>query len=130
MDAFFDELCDGVCVSDDEGGILYLNPAAEALLNARVPQSQGRTLCELLCGRMAAPGVKDFASVCELRDPASPCEGVTFHGRYGPLEIAEWKDFHVRRRSAWKSLRVRCLRAAPSLTGGGRHLTLIQDRSG
>ncbi len=126
---FFDELPDGVCISDARGNILYMNPAAERLLDASAPQMRGRTLCQLLCGRLAVDGAPECASTCELLKPGSPVSGVTFRGSLGPKEVARWSESGVRRDSIWRNLRVRCLKASPSLIGEGKHLTLIEDAS-
>lgn len=129
LETFFDELPDGVCMTDADGLLLYMNPAAERLLDATLERSRGTSLCALLCGHLAVVGSPECASTCALRRPASDAEAVTFRGAYGPKEIATWKDFKVQRRSIWKNLRVRCLKAMPALTGKGRHLTLIEDVS-
>ena len=127
VETFFDELQDGICMSDARGSILYLNPAAEHLLNTSSPATRGRSVCEVLCGHLAVDGAPECASTCELLKPGSAAQTVTFRGNYGPKEIATWKDFEVHRRSVWKNLRVHCLKA--SLTGEGKHLTLIEDAS-
>jgi signal transduction histidine kinase len=127
VEAFFDELPDGICISDARGSILYLNPAAERLLDLSNPRTQGRKLCEVLCGRLAVDGAPECATTCELLRPGSTAEAVTFRGNYGPREIATWNGSGVHRRAIWKNLRVRCLKASPSLIGEGKHLTLIED---
>ena len=129
IETFFDELSDGVCLSDARGNILYANPAAKNLLDISGPPVQAKTLCEVLCSHLAAAGASECASTCELLKPRSPTRAVTFRGDYGPKEIATWRDFTVQRRSVWKNLRVRCLKASPSLIGEGKHLTLIEDVS-
>lgn len=129
VETFFEELPDGICMSDARGRILYLNPAAESLLDTSILRSQGKTLCEVLCGHLAVGGAPECASTCELHRPGARTEAVTFRGTYGPKEIATWKDFKVQRRSVWKNLRVRCLKSSSSLIGEGKHLTIIEDVS-
>jgi signal transduction histidine kinase len=129
VEALFDELADGICISDANGGLRYLNPAAERLLDMTMARAHGRTLCEILCGHLAVGGASECASTCELLRPGSTAEAATFRGSYGPKEIASWKDFKVQRRSVWKNLRVRCLKSSSSLVGEGKHLTIIEDTS-
>ena len=129
VEAFFDELPDGLCVTDAHGAILYLNPAAERLLDVPLGQTRGKTLCGMLCGHLAVGGAHECATTCELLKAGSTAEAVTFRGSYGPKEIATWKDFTVQRRSVWKNLRVRCLKSSGALIGEGKHLTIIEDRS-
>ena len=127
VERFFDELSDGIVLSDVHGKILYLNPAAERLLQASSSKARKKRICELLCGHLSVDGEPECASTCELLRPGSAAEAVTFQGNYGPKEIATWRDFGVRRRRVYRNLRVRCLRAPASLVGRGRHLTLIED---
>ena len=129
IDPFFDELPDGVCVSDLKGQILYMNPAAERLLDTSIAKALGRPMCELLCGHLATGGRKECASDCALRRGDSGTQSVTFVGKRGPNEIYQWMDFRVQHRQVWKNLRVRCMKTAPSFLGEGRRLTLIEDRS-
>ena len=129
VEAFFDELSDGLCMTDAQGAILYLNAAAERLLDMPMARTLGKTLCETLCGHLAVGGSHECATTCELLKPGSAAEAVTFRGSYGPKETATWKDFKVQRRSVWRNLRVRCLKSSSSLIGEGKHLTIIEDRS-
>ena len=129
VEAFFDELPDGICVTDSHGSILYVNPAAAQILDVSRRQLHGKRLCELLCGHLSVGGAPECASTCELLRPGSSAEAATFLGNYGPKEVATWKDDRVSRRSVWKSLRVRCLKPPPSLAGEGKHLTIIEDAS-
>ena len=128
VEAFFDALPDGICMSDARGSVLYLNPAARRLLGISSTQTHGKTICEVLCGHLAVAGAHECASTCELLKPGSMAESVTFRGNYGK-ETATWKDFDVQRCSVSKDLRVRCLKASPSLIGEGKHLTLIENVS-
>lgn len=129
LETFFDELTDGICLTEGRGRIVYINPAAERLLDTTLERSAGTSLCSLLCGHLATGDSSECVSTCELLRPGSGAEAVTFRGAYGPKEVATWKDFKVQRRSIWKSLRVRCMKALPALTGKGRHLTVIEDVS-
>lgn len=129
LESFFDELTDGICLTEGQGKLVYMNPAAERLLDTTLERAAGTTLCSLLCGHLSTGSASECASGCELRRPGTDAEAVTFRGAYGPKEVATWKDFKVQRRSIWKSLRVRCMKASPALTGQGRHLTLIEDVS-
>lgn len=126
VEAFFDELADGICNSDARGNILYLNPAARHMLGL-TDSGVGRTLCAVLCGHLAAAGESECASTCRLLRPGSEGEAVTFQGNYGPHEVATWTNFRIRRQSVWKHLRVRCMKASASLVGEGKHLTIIED---
>jgi PAS domain-containing protein len=126
VEAFFDELSDGICITDFRGCILYVNPAAAHILEASRTQLQGKRLCELLCGHLAAGEASECASACELLKPGSTTRASAFLGNYGPKEIATWKDDRVARRSVWRTLRVRCLKASSSLVGEGKHLTIIE----
>jgi signal transduction histidine kinase len=128
VEAFFNELPDGMCISDAGGNILYLNPVAERLLGVSAQHEGGKTLCEVLCGHLAVNGAPECASTCELLKHGSSVEAVTFRGNYG-RETATWKDFDIQRRLVSKNLRVRCLKAPPSIVGEGKHLTLIEDIS-
>lgn len=127
MDPFFDELSDGICLSDDGGNILYMNSAAERLLDVPMRQAVGRTLCDILCGHLSAQSVQKCASNCALRRQAPEVDAVTFSGGYGLKDSFEWADFQIQRRSLTKNLRVRCLRTAPSFSGEGRRLTIIEE---
>jgi signal transduction histidine kinase len=129
VETLIDELPDGVCMSDAQGRVLYMNPAAEHLLDVSVSRAKGKPLCELLCRHLAVGGAPECASTCELLRPGSAVEAVTFRGAYGPKEIATWKDFKIQRRSVWKNLRVRCLKSSAELVGDGRRLTIIEDVS-
>ncbi|HEX4047826.1 MAG TPA: PAS domain-containing sensor histidine kinase [Elusimicrobiota bacterium] len=129
FEGLFDELQDGLCVTDAHGRLLYMNSSAERLLDVPFARASGKTLCELLCGHLAVDGASECASTCELQKPASAAGAVTFRGNYGPKEIATWKDFKVQRRSVWKNLRVRCLKSSSSLLGEGRHTAFIEDVS-
>ena len=71
MNPLFDEVSDGICASDTDGNILYMNRAAERMLETPFTQAKGRTLCELLCGRLETLGSKECASACPLRDSQS-----------------------------------------------------------
>jgi signal transduction histidine kinase len=129
VEAFFDELPDGVCMTDAQGVILYMNPAAERLMDVPFARTAGRSLCGLLCGHLAVDGRTECASTCELLKPGSKAEAATFRGSCGPKEVATWKDFKVQRRSVWKNFRVRCLKSSGSLIGEGKHLAIIEDVS-
>lgn len=129
LESLFDELTDGICLTEGQGRLVYMNPAAERLLDATLERSAAASLCSLLCGHLATDSASECASGCELRRPDSGAEAVTFRGAYGPKEVATWKDFKVQRRSIWKNLCVRCMKAPPAPTGEERRLTIIEDVS-
>ncbi|MFI5345531.1 MAG: ATP-binding protein [Elusimicrobiota bacterium] len=129
VEEVLDALSDGICLSDARGNILYANPAVWQLLEAPDLQARSKTLCQLLCGRLAVDGASECASTCELLKPGSSAASVTFRGSHGPKEVVTWKNFQVSRASVWKSLRVRCLKAPESAAGGGGRLTIIEDSS-
>lgn len=129
LDPFFDELPTGICVSDDAGNILYINPSAQRTLDLTAAKSTGHPLCEFLCGHLSAGEQSECASACGLKRPSSDAQVVSFVGKYGPKDSIEWKDFHIQRRQAWKNIRVLCMKTPPTFLGEGRRLTLIEDRS-
>jgi signal transduction histidine kinase len=132
IEPLFEQLTDGVCISDAEGNVLYMNPAAKRMLGVQEPQTEILNTCQLLCGRLFARGSESCAERCSLREKASADTQVTFQGRHGPLPMYEWKDIGVKRVEHWNHLRVRCLKAPGSSFGLGdeeRHFTLIEDAS-
>lgn len=129
MDPLFHDLSDGVCVSDVEGNILYLNPAAQRMLEThRLGEPQ--RICEILCARMAAQNGGSCAAQCPLRQSGSPQASVTFQGQHGPAVSFEWKGDNFKKVERWKNLRVRCLKMPTDLLGPmemEKHFTLIED---
>lgn len=130
-DPLFDELTDGVCISDSRGTILYLNPAAKRLLELEKGFREPLNSCELICARLhEGNSTADCASTCALRDPTAPDHSTQFQGRHGPHPALKWKDGRVERADRWRHLRVRCLRVRSPLWSLGieeRHFTLIED---
>lgn len=132
MAALFGDLAEGLCASDGEGRILYLNPAAERLLDVRLENAEGQNICGLICGRLAVLGASECATSCPLRRPEDPAKAVTFTGRYNQKPAYRWLDLGVRRLKQGKSLRIRCLRmplAGPSVPRAERRFTLLEDAS-
>lgn len=130
LDPLLDQLSDGVVVSDLEGKVLYMNPAAERLLDLSGYPREPRNLCQILCQRLFASGLDNCAVVCPLKDKHSGQIEVTYTGRHGPRSAFEWKNSHVERRQEWRNLRVRCLKVANPLLGfaeTGRYVTVIED---
>lgn len=129
MDSLFHDLSDGVCVSDGKGNVLYLNPAAQRMLEThRLGQPQ--RICELLCARIAAEDGGSCAAHCPLRQAGSSQAAVTFQGKHGPDVSFEWKNDDFKKVERWKNLRVRCLKMPTALLGPlemDKHLTLIED---
>src|SRR6185312_13147153 len=130
-DLLFDELTDGVCISDKKGDILYMNPAARKMLGSGAPGEKPNS-CRLLCGKLFGPGSDDFAKDCPLRDSESHRESVAFQGKHGPHDVWEWKDEVIQHVNRWRDLRVRGLKVASPLWTLGveeRHFILIEDAS-
>lgn len=126
----FDQLADGVCLSDDNGRILYLNPPAEQLLGVGLDQVGSASLCDLLCVRMTREDGSDCASGCALKRAVSGETAATFHGRYGAKPFFSWHDDAISRVDERKSLRVRCLKTTTAWLDRahpGKRLTLIED---
>jgi signal transduction histidine kinase len=126
----FDGLSDGICISDAENGILYINPAAERLLGVDLRDALGQKSCSLLCGRLAVEGSPECASQCPLRAPQDSHRAVTFVGLYSPKPAFRWVETEVRRLENGGHVRVRCARMpAPMLEPerGERRFTIIED---
>lgn len=123
MAPLFDELSDGICATDDKGAILYMNPAAERLLGITVAETRGKTLCDLLCGRLTTKELDDCAKGCPLRDPKDPTKAVSFEGSHYQGKGYQWTEYGIQSVDKRRSLRVRCLRMPDSC---GRHFTLIE----
>lgn len=117
LQPLFQNLSDGVCISDAGGRVLYMNPAASALLDLPPDGQAPSSLCELLCESLASRPA-DCARKCPLRRPRSFQTVVTIKGTYGRL---------VRR-----SLRVHCQRMDTPLFGASdkhKHFIVIEDIS-
>lgn len=111
LDPLLGELADGVCMADGSGRILYLNAAAERLLEVPLDEARGKSLCDLLCGHLALSGTGECAAErCPLREGRQ--KAATFLGRYGPKFSFEWRQPHIRRVERWKDLRVRAMSLA------------------
>lgn len=115
----FDHVSDGVCFADAGGDLLYMNPAAERLLELPRDEGKPRNACELLCNRLLVDGHKAGVN-CPLRRE-TPDPAVTFVGRYGPHRAYGWRGDSIRRSERWDDLRVRCLRVEDV------HMILIED---
>lgn len=130
-DPFVEELRDGVCLSDEEGRILYMNRAARELLGVEAGEETGLRSCYVLCGKLYEPGkTTSCARDCALRDPASDAPGVTFAGRHGPHMVPVWSDGRMHLGERWERLRVRCVRTSGPVWGlpaAPRHFILISE---
>ncbi|MBI3549053.1 MAG: PAS domain-containing sensor histidine kinase [Elusimicrobia bacterium] len=131
LESMFGEVTDGVCVSDLSQGILYLNAAAERMLEITLPEARGRSLCETLCGRMkGGHGIcKDECSM--LRNPRE-AKATTLCGKQGPTPSFKWSGGMMHRAELWRHLRVRCQEmplAVPPSWGKDIRLTIIEDVS-
>lgn len=110
---------DGVCVSNGEGKLLYLNAAAKRLLHLEGKNWRNLNLCETLCGNLYASGPESCGKRCTLRELHSPEREVTFQGTF-------------RNNQGNQSLRVHCMRTLDKVTDSWtveRHLTIIEDAS-
>ncbi len=105
----FDDLSDGVCLSDSDFRVLYLNPAAERMTGVTAAQTERATICELMSVALPTPGLRACVENCPLRDKSSTQAAITH---------------------ALKGLRIRCLRMRGEwLDGRPGYLTLIEDDS-
>ncbi len=129
MAPLFDEVSDGICAADAEGKIIYMNPAAERMLEISLSRARGRSECELLCGLLATATAKECASTCALRDPLCPDKAVTFKGRHNQRKVYKWNELEFKRVEKWRDMKVRCLRMPTSSEGGGSRFTIIEDTS-
>ncbi len=134
VDPYVEALKEGVCLSDADGTILYMNPAARELLGLKEGAEAGLRSCDILCGRLFADGAAEAcAHGCALRVPGSAARAVVFEGAHGPRKTAVWSDGMMRLRERWARLRVRCERTTDGLWGlepAERHYLLITDPSG
>lgn len=107
----FDELSDGICVSDSAGMPLYRNGAAERILEQDGADAR-RPICELLCGRFVG-GNPEYPAACPLRVHGTSDTAATNIGRCGT-----------------RDLRVRCVRLATALLDSWeieKRFTIIED---
>ena len=117
-------ISDGACVSDSRGRLLYINPAAEALLGVTAAKCAGQSLCGMLCARFPNPEQRCAAAHCPLRRRGGGGTSFTIEGRFaaGGTEL----------KKTGTTLNIRCLRLPPSRrcaeTTGAR-LTLLTDVS-
>lgn len=132
VESLFDELNDGVCIADESGALLYVNPAAKKLLELPDRPASLESLCSLLCERLQGPGLPGAAKECPLRAPDLLEErSISFLGRHGPRSGFKWSGDVVARAERFRDLRVRCLRAKLPIAGTEEklHLVLIEDAS-
>lgn len=107
--SLLDHLSDGVCISDENFQLLYLNPAARRLLQLDETPRVGKNVCELVTSALPAPRLgrcQNAACPLQGRQPAEG--GVT-------VQVG--------------SVRVRCLAAPQEVAGRSLHLTLLEDNS-
>lgn len=127
----FDHLRDGVCLSDANGDVLYMNQAAERLLALPRGGHQLKNACDLLCKNLKLASGKDAKCDCALRESSS-VPSVAFQGKFGASPTYNWRDDRVSRSQTWRDLRVRCLRVWMPLDQKEceeLHLVLIEDAS-
>ncbi len=123
--SLFDEVSDGVCLADARGRVVYMNPAAMALLEVAGPQASLENICDALCRHM-----KDMPGQgCPLKEAVWSSRAVTYVSRHGPRSAYSWRDDRVEKSERWKDLRVRCLRTRlPGEAGGEElHVVLVED---
>lgn len=128
MVPLFEQVSDGVCAADAAGRILYMNPAAEALLDTTLSRSRGRSQCDLLCGHLATSSGPECASSCALRAPG-PERAVTFRGVHNKRSVYEWNEIEFKRVEKSRNLRVRCVRMPTAAGGDEVRLTILEDAS-
>lgn len=126
MAPLFEEVSDGVCAADAGGKILYMNPAAERLLETTLSSARGRSQCNMLCGRLATASGPECASTCVLRAPG-PEKAVTFQGVHNQRSVYEWNEAEFKRVEKARNLRVRCVRMPTAAGGDGARLTILED---
>ncbi len=118
--ALLEGLAEGVCVSDAEGKLLFMNAAAEALLGWN-GAGDADNLCRGLCDRLAGPdsGGGAFSRTCPIRSAAPARSVVTCKGR-----------LRCENHGVGRDIRVRCERIrTPAFDGRDteKHFTLIED---
>lgn len=128
MAPLFDEVSDGVCAADAGGNILYMNPAAEAILETTLSRSRGRSQCDLLCGHLATATEPECASRCALRAPGT-AQAVTYKGIHNKRSVYEWNEIEFKRVEKARNLRVRCVRMPTAAGGDQVRLTILEDAS-
>lgn len=126
MAPLFEEVSDGVCAADADGKILYMNPAAEALLDTTLSRARGRSQCDLLCGHLATAAGPECASACALRAPG-PERAVTFRGVHNKRSVYEWNEAEFKRVEKSRNLRVRCVRMPTAAGGDEVRMTILED---
>ena len=77
LTTLFDELSDGVCLSDEDFKVFYLNPAARRMMGLAQPDLKGVTICELLAVTLPTPGLRSCIENCPLRVQRDKSLGVT-----------------------------------------------------
>jgi|CXWL01.1.fsa_nt_gi signal transduction histidine kinase len=130
LDPLLDRMDLGIAVADSDFNLLYMNPAAERLLNLSHASKEILNLCRLLCSRLVDSNSRNCAISCPLRDQKSRQRAVTFVGRHGPHSSFNWCGARVERHEVWKNLRAHCLRIesdAPSDAEKERHVAIIED---
>ncbi|MBI4423606.1 MAG: hypothetical protein HY554_07765 [Elusimicrobia bacterium] len=101
--SLFDELSDGVCVSDESFHVLYLNAAARRIMRLAERPRADATICALISMTLPTARLGRCAPDCPLQDPpARPSATRRLEG-----------------------VRVRCLAAPEAM--GSLHLTLLED---
>ncbi|MBI5247617.1 MAG: hypothetical protein HY923_10580 [Elusimicrobia bacterium] len=107
----FEELTDGICITDAGGTPLYLNSAAARMLEQGAG-AHDTSICEQLCGRFVS-GNSEYPSACPLKVPGSTEKTALNMGRCRGMD-----------------LRVRCVRLATALFDSWeieKHFTIIED---
>lgn len=116
-------ITDGACVSDARGRLLYMNPAAEALLGVTGAAQKSKPLCGLLCSKLCDPDQRRAAARCPLRGRGRGGTAFTLEARFEPAKPGA--------KRAGPTLSVRCLRLPRERAAdqAGARLTLLTDVS-
>ncbi|MBI5202029.1 MAG: PAS domain-containing sensor histidine kinase [Elusimicrobia bacterium] len=102
--ALFEEISDGVCISDSEFRILYLNEAARKIMRLDERPRGEMTVCELVTVTLPSAQIGRCTSSCPLLRSANAGSAAT---------------------TQLPGVRVRCLAAPEGM--GQFHLTLLED---
>jgi PAS domain-containing protein len=128
----FDKLPKGVCVSVDDGKLVYMNPAAQRLLGRSGKAARGGLLCAELCGHLSSGGHDECMSDCPLRRPGSAERSAVIEGSFHDVQSYEWHEqqlaFDVVEKR--RDLKVRCVRLPDHWLDPSKHrkrLTIIES---
>lgn len=129
LDPLFSELKDGICLSNENGELMYMNPAAARLLAVDAAEAVGTRICGHVCAKLAAPGCgAECVSVCPLE--ARRARAATFAGRHGPRPGYQWGASGLEPRPEYGDLRVHCQALETTLFDSWepeKRLTILED---